>query len=235
MFDTHVCIMHHALCTPYTKISNNTLHYLSFLSQPHFEESEDETHIPRMGTWESVGTPKTSEFNCRGQKTSHCGVLHIIGKLLKRRCRKWARMSHLDICNASYGKKKGRESNWQFDSRPLKVENLPDPGAYKWNAAHRWKVLDKSYKFVWDLIPIGGMSKELWPHKVAGVQTETISGLLLGNPGIKSHLDAGAVERRKEYYMGEGGGFPQVRAVVSLVSSELPVACFNTKGLQNVN
>jgi len=30
--------------------------------------------------------------------------------------------------------------------------------------------------------------------------------------------------------MGEGGGFPQVRAVVNLVSPELPVACPNTKG-----
>jgi hypothetical protein len=30
--------------------------------------------------------------------------------------------------------------------------------------------------------------------------------------------------------MGEGGGFPQVRAVVSLVSLESPVACPNTKG-----
>jgi hypothetical protein len=30
--------------------------------------------------------------------------------------------------------------------------------------------------------------------------------------------------------MGEGGGFPQVQAVVSLVSPELPMACFNTKG-----
>ncbi len=31
--------------------------------------------------------------------------------------------------------------------------------------------------------------------------------------------------------MGEGGGFPQVRAVVSLVSLELPVACPSTKGV----
>jgi len=30
--------------------------------------------------------------------------------------------------------------------------------------------------------------------------------------------------------LGEGGGFPQVRAVVSLVSLELPVACPSTKG-----
>jgi hypothetical protein len=38
------------------------------------------------------------------------------------------------------------------------------------------------------------------------------------------------VERHRVYYMGEGGGFPQVRAVVSLVSLELPVACPSTKG-----
>jgi hypothetical protein len=65
---------------------------------------------------------------------------------------------------------------------------------------------------------------------VAGVQTGTVSGLLLGSPGIKSHSDVGAVERHIEYYMGEGGGFPRVRALVSLVSPELPMACSNTKG-----
>jgi hypothetical protein len=57
----------------------------------------------------------------------------------------------------------------------------------------------------------------------------------LGSPGTKSHLDAGAVKRRREYYMGEGGGFPQVWVVVSLVSPELPMACPSTKLLQNVN
>jgi hypothetical protein len=35
--------------------------------------------------------------------------------------------------------------------------------------------------------------------------------------------------------MGKGGGFPQVRVVVSFVSSELPMACLNIKGaLENV-
>ncbi len=62
------------------------------------------------------------------------------------------------------------------------------------------------------------------------VQIGTISKLLLGSPGIKSHSNVGAAERRKEYYMGEGGGFPQVRAVVNLVSPESPVACPSTKG-----
>ncbi len=57
-----------------------------------------------------------------------------------------------------------------------------------------------------------------------------VLGLLLGSPETKSHSNVGATERHKEYYMGEGGDFPQVRAVVSLVSLELPVACPSTKG-----
>jgi hypothetical protein len=34
-------------------------------------------------------------------------------------------------------------------------------------------------------------------------------------------------------YMGEGGGFPRVRAVVSQVSPRSPMACPNTKRVQN--
>jgi hypothetical protein len=41
----------------------------------------------------------------------------------------------------------------------------------------------------------------------------------------------GVAERRKEYYMGEGGGFPRFRAVVSLVSLELLMACPSIKGV----
>ncbi len=43
---------------------------------------------------------------------------------------------------------------------------------------------------------------------MAGVQIGTVLGLPLGSPRIKSHLDAGVAERCKEYFMGEGGGFP---------------------------
>jgi hypothetical protein len=38
-----------------------------------------------------------------------------------------------------------------------------------------------------------------------------------GSPGKNSHLDVASVESCRVYYKGEGGGFPQVRAVVSLV------------------
>jgi hypothetical protein len=39
------------------------------------------------------------------------------------------------------------------------------------------------------------------------------------------------MEGRILYYMGEGGGFPRVRAVVSKVSPKLPMACPSTKGV----
>jgi hypothetical protein len=65
---------------------------------------------------------------------------------------------------------------------------------------------------------------------MAEVQTETISGLLLESLGIKSHSDVGATEKHRKYYMREGGGFPRIRAMVSLVSPKSLVACPSTKG-----
>jgi hypothetical protein len=111
-----------------------------------------------------------------------------------------------------------------------KVGNWPNPGACRWSATHRWKALEESYNFASNFIPIGGLSKKLWSFKVLRVQTGIISGLFLGSPWTKSHSDVGATERHKVYYMGEGAGFPQVRAVVSQMSLELPVACPSTKG-----
>jgi hypothetical protein len=59
----------------------------------------------------------------------------------------------------------------------------------------------------------------------------TISRLLFGNPRTKNHSNVGAAERCRKYYLGEGGGFPRVRAVVTLVSPELLVSCPSTKGV----
>ncbi len=65
---------------------------------------------------------------------------------------------------------------------------------------------------------------------MAGVETGTVLGLLLRSLEIKSHSDVGAMKRRIKYSMGEGGGFPRVRAVVSFVNPESHVACLSTKG-----
>jgi hypothetical protein len=91
-----------------------------YCRNPTLAKCEDETHTPKVGDLESFGTPECLEFDNKGQNTLPWGVLCVIGKVLKCRCPKWPRIGHLDICSPSYGQKKGRESNWQFDSRPLK-------------------------------------------------------------------------------------------------------------------
>ncbi len=73
--------------------------------------------FPKWELGSSLRLPKLQRA-IAGVKTPRIGgVLYIIGKLVKCRCLKWVRMTHLDICSTSYGKKKGRES-----TRPLCVQ-----------------------------------------------------------------------------------------------------------------
>ncbi len=102
---------------------------------------------------------------------------YIIGKILEFKCLKWACMTHLDIWNTSYGQKKGQKSNWQFDSRPLKVGSHPDFLVCRWCATYFWKALNKGYNFALDLISIQVLHAKLWACKVVGVLVVIISGL----------------------------------------------------------
>jgi len=188
------------------------------LSQPHFgAKCENAIHTPKSGKMESSGTPKNSKDHLRGQISLHWCVFYINGKVLKRTCPKWHRIGHLNICSPSYGQKKGREPNWQFDSRPLKVGNRPLPDITSRSTRWSWKALDESYNFGLDLVPIRVRGEELWPSKVPGLQPGIVSGFQLGSLGKKNHLDITSAESYRVYYMGEGAGFPRVRAVMSLV------------------
>jgi hypothetical protein len=129
--------------------------------------------IPTLGKsedLESSGTPEWLGFDIKAQNPLHWGVLGVIGKVLKRRYRKWPRIGHLDLCSPSYGQKKGRESNWQFDSWPLKVGNRPRPDLQIESARCRWKDLNEGYNFGLDLVAIRLCSRELWALKVPGLQ-----------------------------------------------------------------
>jgi hypothetical protein len=180
---------------------------------------------------ESQWTSKFSEDNCKGQNSLDWDVPYIIEKLCERKCLKWVRMTHLDTWNTSYGQKKGQKSNWQFDSQPLKIKNHPNFLAYKWYATYHWKDLNGGYNFILDFIAIEGLQTRLWAPKLSGVLILGISTLPLWSPGTKCHLDAGPVTRHIVYYKGEGGGFSQVRAMMSLVSLRLPMVFPNTKSV----
>jgi hypothetical protein len=129
----------------------------------------------KPNTWksrelESFGTPECSKLNSKAQNTLPWGVLNVIGKVSKWRCPKWPLIGHLDICSPSYGQKKGRESNWQFDSRPLKVGNRPVLNVRSGSATLRWKALFEGYKIGSDLVTIRSRGEELWLSKVPRVQ-----------------------------------------------------------------
>jgi hypothetical protein len=132
--------------------------------------------------------------------------------------------------NTIYGQKKGWESNCQIDSRPLKVRNCPDFLTCKWCATYSWKALDDANNFALDFISIKSPHTKLWAPKVARVRTLKISKLSLRSFGTKWHLGAGPMARHIVYYKKEGGGFPQVRAMVSLVNLCLPIVRPCTKG-----
>jgi hypothetical protein len=122
---------------------------------------DDETHTPKVRDLESSGTPECLEFDRKGQNTLPWGVIGVIGKVLKCRCPKWPHIGHLNIFSPSYGQKKGWESNWQFDSRPLKVENRPSLDVFWGNATQRWKAVEEGYKFGSNLVPIEGWGEKL--------------------------------------------------------------------------
>jgi hypothetical protein len=82
---------------------------------------------------------------------------------------------------------------------------------------------------------IEGLHAKLWAPKVAKVLVVGFLGFPLGSPKTKCHLDVTPMESYKEYYKGEGAGFPQNRGMVSLVSLRLPTACLGTKSVKTMH
>jgi hypothetical protein len=122
-------------------------------------------HLEKLRIWSPQGLPNVQSSTAR-PKTPR------IEEFLVSLERSW----NVDIENGlalaiqtSYGQKKGRESNWQFDFRPLKVGNRPVPDVRSGSATWRWKDLDEGYNFGSDLVAIQLCSWELWQFKVPGV------------------------------------------------------------------
>jgi len=153
---------------------------------------------------ESRWTPETLESDFRGQNSMACGVFYIIGKLLKRRCLKWARIAHSNILNTSYGQKKGWKSNCQFDSRPQKVGNRPDLLSCRGRATYHWRATTLLQTTLQSEV----CSQSYGAPKSRQSQLAGFRDSHSGVPGEKSHLDVGSVASHKIYYEVEGGGFP---------------------------
>jgi hypothetical protein len=82
----------------------------------------------------------------------------------------WLNFTKMDKSKMPIGKEMkkmfGGGSNWQFDSRPLKVRNRPLPDLRIESAIRRWKDFAEGYKFGLDLVAIRLRNRELWAPKV---------------------------------------------------------------------
>jgi len=67
------------------------------------------------------------------------------------------------------------------------------------------------------------------------MEPQSRGSLNFGNFGTKCHLDVGFMEKHRVYYKGEGGGFPQVQAMVNLVSPSLLMVRLSTKSVQTMH
>jgi hypothetical protein len=119
----------------------------------------------------------------------------------------------------------------KFDSRPLKVKNLLNFIQRRWCVTYLWKSLYEGYNFSSNLTSIGGLHTKLWASKIAKNLILGILGLPFGSPETKWQLGVGPMARHKEYYKGEGDGFPQVWVVVSFMNLCLHVIRPCTKGV----
>jgi len=179
---------------------------------------------------ESKWIPEFSKNNFRGQNSLEWKVPYTIRLILERIYLKWACTSHLNTLNTSYGQKKGWESKCQFDSQPLKVGNCPDLLVCKWYATYHQKALEEGYNFASNITSIRGLQKKSYgPPKSRESQFFEFWDSQLVSPGTKWHLGASPMARHREYYKGEGDGFPQIWAVLSFLNLCMPVVCLCTK------
>jgi hypothetical protein len=185
------------------------------VATPLWAKCEGEAHTPKSGNLESSGTREISELELKGQNTSHWGVLCVIGKVLKCRCLNWPRIGHLDICSPSYGQKKGWEVVW-LPTTKSRESTSSQRLQREWDTALESSRRELQLWFKPRPDPSSGQ-EVMVPQSPGSPNRDsfgTVSGLLLGS----RHLDVASARSCREYYKGEGGGFPRVRAMVNQVS-----------------
>jgi hypothetical protein len=86
------------------------------------ENARDEAQwlLSALPLWglHSCGSCECLEPWLKRQTSAKLGYQGTIKHVLKHRCLKWPCIVHLNLICMSYDQKKGRESNWEFDSRP---------------------------------------------------------------------------------------------------------------------
>jgi hypothetical protein len=146
-----------------------------------------------------------------------CGVFYIIGNFLKRRCLKWAHITHLESEAQIMAKRRAGSQNGNLtpdhkksgiDPICLAAGGVPHTiGKLLTRATTLLQTTLRSEVFLQSY----GAPKSRESHLVRFRDSH------LRVLGEKNHLYVASMASHRVYYKGEGGGFPQVRAMVRLV------------------
>jgi hypothetical protein len=181
---------------------------------------------------ESRRIPKTLETNLMGQNSMACGVSLYHWKALGTQMSKMGSHCSFGHLKHKLWPKEGLGVKLPVWLLTRKVGNRSDLLSCKQRATYRWKALDETYNFASTSPRSEVCSQSYWAPKSQECPLARFQDSHAGVPGEKSHLDVGPVERSRVYYNGEGGSFPQVWAVVSLVCSCCPWLVLTPKVLQ---
>jgi hypothetical protein len=140
-------------------------------------------------------------------------------------------MGHLNICNTSYGKKKGWESNWQFDSRPIKSRESTGPQGVQVKCDTSLENSRQELQVCFRPHPNSRFEKRVTsPQSVKSPNRDSF-GTPPWESWDKKPFGCRCREEAQRILYGGRWWLPRVQAVVSLVSPKSPVACPNTKSV----
>ncbi len=162
-------------------------------------------HIPKWTPTLGVGIPmdfRVFKGRLQGSKPSRLRIFLYHWKALGTWMFKMGLHDPFGYLEYKLWPKKGPRIKCHFDSRPLKIRNCLNFLVCRWRCTYHGNLFDKGYNISLDLTSIGGLHTKLWASKVVGVLILRIL--------TKWHLGASPMAKHKEYYKGEGGGFPQV-------------------------
>jgi hypothetical protein len=212
------------------------------LSQPDFEGSVRSPLTLEKGTLESFGTPKSLEYDFKGQNTSHWDVFYTVGKVLKCRCPKWPRMSHLDIIQGHFGHLKHK----------LWLKEGPRVKLTVWLSTTKSRKSTRSWCVQVECnTPLKNSQRELQvffrPHPNRRLEREVMNAQNPGSPNRdsfgtplwesrdKESFECGCSGVTQRILYGGRWWLPLSPGRGELSESVLPVTCPNTKSVPNVN
>jgi len=182
----------------------------------------------KVGKWSLLGLPKT-------QKTIWRVKSPCIGAFFISMERSWSLDAQNGLAWAiwtSAAQVMGKRRAGSQTTSPLLVVWLPTTKSQEstFSRCHLKECNTALESSQWELQlwfkprPDSSLGRRIMSVQSPGTPTRTVSRLQLGSPRKKSHSDVASAVRRREYYMGEGGGFPSIRAVVSFM-------CQSARGL----